>query len=51
MGSEEQQIPNRIELPPVRPDVTRVRLFGGRCGCCGERAVAAVVHGLRMQAH
>jgi len=35
-----QMIYDRIELPPVRPDVTRVRLFGGRCGCCGERAVA-----------
>jgi len=31
---------DRIEPPPVRPGVTRVRLFGGRCGCCGERAVA-----------
>ncbi len=25
-----QQVYDRIELPPVRPDVTRVRLFGGR---------------------
>ena len=33
-----QQVYDRIELPPVRPDVTRVRLFGGRCTCCGERA-------------
>jgi len=46
MGSEKQQIPNRIELPPVRPDVTRVRLFSGRCGCCGERAVAPAPAGL-----
>ena len=30
----------RKELPPVRPDVARVRLFGGRCACCGERATA-----------
>ena len=35
-----QQVYERIELPPVRPDVTRVRLFGGRCACCGERATA-----------
>jgi hypothetical protein len=26
-----QQIYEPIELPPVRPDVTQVRLFGGRC--------------------
>src|SRR5271154_6201897 len=36
-----QQVYDRIELPPIRPDVTRVRLFGGRCACCGERAMAA----------
>lgn len=35
-----QQIYERIELPPVRPDVTQVRLFGGRCACCGERVIA-----------
>jgi transposase len=35
-----QQVYDRIELPPIKPDVTRVRLFGGRCACCGERAVA-----------
>lgn len=37
---------DRIELPPVRLDVTRVRLFGGRCACCGTRAVAAAFPGL-----
>ena len=41
-----QMVYDRIELPPVRPDVTRVRLFGGRCGCCGERAVAPAPAGL-----
>ena len=40
------QVYDRIELPPVRPDVTRVRLFGGRCACCGERAVATAPEGL-----
>jgi transposase len=35
-----QQVYDRIELPPIKPDVTRVRLFGGRCACCGERAIA-----------
>ena len=36
-----QQVYDRIELPPIKPDVTQVRLFGGRCACCGERATAA----------
>lgn len=35
-----QQVYDRIELPPIKPDVTRVRLFGGRCACCGKRATA-----------
>ena len=42
----EQEIYDRIELPPVRPDVTRIRLFGGRCLCCGERVKAAAPAGL-----
>ena len=42
----EQEIYDRIELPPVRPDVTRVRLFGGRCLCCGERVQATAPAGL-----
>jgi transposase len=37
---------DRIELPPIKPDVTRVRLFGGRCACCGERAIAPAPAGL-----
>jgi transposase len=45
-GQTPQQVYDRIELPPVKPDVTRVRLFGGRCACCGERAVAAAPEGL-----
>jgi len=36
---------NRIKRPPALPDVTQVRLFGGRCACCGERAIAATPHG------
>lgn len=43
-----QQIYERIELPPVRPDVTQVRLFGGRCGCCGERVTAEAPPGLEQ---
>src|SRR6185312_6242653 len=30
-----QQVYDRIQLPPIKPDVTRVRLFGGNCACCG----------------
>jgi len=41
-----QQIYERIELPQIKPDVTQVRLFGGRCACCGERVVAAAPAGL-----
>jgi transposase len=41
-----QQVYDRIELPPIKPDVTRVRLFGGRCACCGARATAAAPSGL-----
>jgi transposase len=41
-----QQVYDRIELPPVKPDVTRVRLFGGNCACCGARAIAAAPSGL-----
>jgi len=32
-----QQVYERIELPPIKPDVTQVRLFGGRCGCSVSR--------------
>ena len=41
-----QQVYDRFELPPIKPDVTRVRLFGGRCACCGERVVAEAPPGL-----
>ncbi len=41
-----QQVYDRIEIPPIKPDVTRVRLFGGRCTCCGQRATAAAPSGL-----
>jgi transposase len=41
-----QQVYERIELPLVRLDVTQVRLFGGRCSCCGERVTATVPAGL-----
>ena len=43
-----QQVYERIELPPDRPDVTQVRLFGGRCACCGERVTAQAPAGLEQ---
>ena len=46
----EQQTPHqvydRIELPQIRPDGTRVWLFGGWCACCGARATAPAPSGL-----
>ena len=33
-------------MPPIKPDVTQVRLFGGRCICCGERVTAEAPAGL-----
>jgi transposase len=41
-----QQVYDRIQLPPIKPDVTRVRLFGGNCACCGARATAPAPSGL-----
>lgn len=43
-----QQVYERIELPPVRPDVTQIRLFGGRCAGCGERVTAQAPSGLEQ---
>ncbi len=40
------QVYDRIELPAVRPDVTRVHLHGGVCACCGQRATATAPAGL-----
>ena len=41
-----QAVYDRIELPPIKPDVTRVHLFGGNCACCGGRAIAIAPAGL-----
>lgn len=41
-----QQVYDRIQLPLIKPDVTRVRLFGGKCACCGARATAPAPSGL-----
>ena len=33
-------------MPPIKPDVTQIRLFGVRCGCCGVRVTADAPAGL-----
>ena len=37
---------DRIEIPEIKPDVTRVTLFGGVCPCCAKRFKAAPPAGL-----
>ena len=37
---------DRIELPEIKPDVTRVVLHGGVCPCCLARFKAPPPHGL-----
>jgi len=37
---------DRIEIPEITPDVTRVTLFGGTCPCCRKRFKAEAPAGL-----
>lgn len=37
---------DRIEIPQIKPDVTRVTLHGGICPCCARRFKAAPPQGL-----
>lgn len=37
---------DKIELPRVRPVVTRVERYAGRCRCCGRITLAALPEGL-----
>jgi transposase len=37
---------DKIDLPPVRPVVTRVERYAGHCPCCGGVTVAPVPEGL-----
>jgi len=45
-GQTPMQVYDKIELPPVRPIVTRVILKGCRCRRCGGRVVAPAPSGL-----
>jgi transposase len=37
---------DRVDLPPVRPVVTRVERYAGHCPCCGGVTVAPVPEGM-----
>src|SRR5919199_1564063 len=39
---------DKVELPPVRPVVTRVERYLGRCPCCGGGAPAPVPGGVEQ---
>jgi len=38
---------DKIDLPRVRPVVTRVERYAGRCRCCGRTTLAALPEGLQ----
>jgi transposase len=51
LGTIEQKIQQRydkIELPPIKPIVTRVEQYGCKCPQCGEKQVATVPVGLEV---
>lgn len=39
---------DKVELPPVRPVVTRVERYLGRCSCCGGTTLAPVPEGMEQ---
>lgn len=41
---------DKIDMPPVRPVVTRVERYVGHCPCCGEDTLAPVPEGLEDSA-
>ena len=43
------QVYDRIEIPKVEPDVTRVTLRGGVCPCCARRFKAPAPEGLEPE--
>jgi transposase len=45
-GPSLQAVYDKIELPPVKPIVTRVEQYGGRCAGCGQPYVAPVPAGM-----
>ena len=45
-GQSLQAVYDKIELPPVKPIVTRVEQYGGRCAGCGQPYAAPVPAGM-----
>ncbi|MEG4071022.1 IS66 family transposase [Microcoleus sp. Pol11C2] len=41
-----QAVYDKIELPPIRPIVTRIERYGGRCACCQTEYLAPVPAGM-----
>lgn len=37
---------DKIDLPPIKPIVTRVERYAGHCSCCGATTLAAVPEGM-----
>jgi transposase len=37
---------DKVDLPPVRPVITRVERYAGHCPCCGQVSLAPVPQGL-----
>jgi transposase len=51
LGKSEQKIQRRydkLELPPIKPIVTRVEQYGCKCPQCGEQQIAIVPIGLEV---
>ena len=46
VAQTEAEVYDRIEIPPIVPDVTRVVLHGGTCPCCNGTFKAAAPAGL-----
>ena len=46
LGEADQKLAcawDKVDIPPVKPVVTRVEIYEGRCPCCGEAAKPACV--------
>ncbi|MEG4067384.1 transposase [Microcoleus sp. Pol11C2] len=41
-----QSVYDKIELPPIRPIITRIERYGGQCACCQTEYVAPVPLGM-----
>ena len=43
-----QAIYEKIEIPPIRPIVSRIERYGGHCRCCQKDYVAPVPVGMEV---